>query len=497
MFDKILVANRGEIAVRILRTLREMGIATVAVYSDVDADAPHVALADEAVHLPGVSAAETYLRIPSLLEAARNRGAAAVHPGYGFLSENALFAESCAQAGLAFLGPDPEVIRQMGDKTRARKLMHDAGVPVVPGWSGPPGAPPECFRDEARGLGYPVLVKAAAGGGGKGMRRVDREADLDHALEAAAREAGAAFGDATLYLEKYLDRPRHVEIQIFGDAHGQAVHLFERECSVQRRHQKIVEETPSPALDEEVRRAMGQAACRAARAMGYRNAGTVEFLLDSQGRFYFLEVNARLQVEHPITEALLGLDLVRLQVEVAAGLPLPFRQEDLLPRGHALECRVYAEDPERGFLPSTGRILRYLPPEGPGIRVDSGVAEGSEVTVHYDPLLAKVVTWARTRAQNLEKMRRALDGFILLGPTTNLSFLRRLLDHPEFVAGRLHTHLLESHPVPPAPSEPPLLAWAAAALAAREAGRRAPAAAAAAGTGEESPWAVADGWRAP
>ncbi|MEW6277904.1 MAG: biotin carboxylase N-terminal domain-containing protein, partial [Candidatus Eremiobacterota bacterium] len=440
MLRKVLIANRGEIALRVARTLREMGIAVVAVYSDPDRNSPHLELADEVYALPGDTAAQTYLRFDRILEVARASGADAVHPGYGFLSENPNFAEACAEHGLVFIGPKAAVIRALGDKVQAKQAMQRAQVPTVPGWMPPDGAGPADFRKAAGELGYPIVVKAAAGGGGKGMRRVEDEADLDEAAAAASREAMAAFGDPRVFLEKYFARPRHVEFQIFGDRHGQVVHLCERECSIQRRYQKIVEETPSPALTPGLREQMGEAACRAARTLGYTNAGTVEFLVDQEGRFYFLEVNARLQVEHPITEALLGVDLVRAQVLVAAGEKLPF--EELTPRGHALEVRLYAEDPARNFMPSTGNLDVFHVPAWPRTRLDTGVRQGSQVSSHYDPMLAKLICWGADRPESLARMRAWLREVAVLGVTTNLEFLQDLLLHPEFVAGQTHTHFL-------------------------------------------------------
>lgn len=476
MFRKVLVANRGEIAVRVLQTLQEMAIPTATVYSDVDRDAPHVRLADEAYPLEGTAATETYLQQEKLLAIAQQCGATAVHPGYGFLSENAAFAELLEAAGIKLIGPPARVIRAMGDKIAARRAMAEAGVPVVPGWEGEI-ASLQAVQQAAAEVGYPLLVKAAAGGGGKGMRRVDEAAQLPEALAAAQGEAERAFGDGRVYLERYLTRPRHVEIQIFGDSHANAVHLFERECSVQRRHQKIVEESPSPLLDAALREQMGQAAVRAARAIGYENAGTVEFIVDTSDktrpRPYFLEVNTRLQVEHPVTEWVTGHDLVRAQIMVAAGDRLPFRQEYLRQHGHALECRIYAEDPDNGFLPSTGTLQVYREPRGPGIRVDSGVEQGSEVTVDYDPLLAKLIVWAESRVETLAKMDWALAHYVVLGVRTNIPFLRHLVRHPAFQAGDLHTGFLEDHPIATHPPEVPLPALAAAALAMEEgAGRR-------------------------
>lgn len=446
-FQKILVANRGEIAVRVMQTLQEMGIRTVALASDPDLQAEHVRLADEVIHLPGQKPAETYLQGDRIIEQAKRLNVDAIHPGYGFLSENAAFARACADAGIVFIGPHPDVIETMGDKIAAKRLMEQAGVPVVPGWSGEADTDFFLIAAEAERIGYPVLVKAAAGGGGKGMRRVDNPQDLKAAFDAAAREAQSAFGDARVFLEKYVTRPRHIEFQILGDHHGNVVHLFERECSIQRRHQKIIEETPSTALTPELRDQMGQAAIQAAQAMRYTNAGTMEFILDENGAFFFLEVNTRLQVEHPITELTVHKDLVRLQVLIASGEPLPFRQEDLRQDGHAIECRIYAEDPDNQFMPGIGKLAFYRPPQGPFIRLDNGVREGSEVTVHYDPMLAKLIVWGETRDAALEKMRWALSRFVVLGVANNIAFLKAIIEHPAFIAGDLHTHFLELNPI--------------------------------------------------
>jgi 3-methylcrotonyl-CoA carboxylase alpha subunit len=445
LFQKILVANRGEIAVRVMQTLQEMGIATVALASDPDRAAEHVRVADEVIALPGQKPAETYLQGDRIIELALARGVEAIHPGYGFLSENAAFAQACADAGMIFIGPKPNVIRDMGDKIIAKDLMKKAGVPVVPGWSGDANTHFTEIQGQADAIGYPLLVKAAAGGGGKGMRLVHAASELEAAFAAAAREAQSAFGDARVFLEKYITRPRHIEFQIFGDHHGQVVHLFERECSIQRRHQKIVEETPSPALTQDLRARMGQAAVTAAQVMGYTNAGTVEFILAEDGSFYFLEVNTRLQVEHPVTEMTVHQDLVRLQVMVAAGLPLPFTQADLHQDGHAIEVRIYAEDPARNFMPGIGTLDFYRPPVGPFIRLDSGVREGSEVSVHYDPMLAKLIVWGKSRDIALQKMTWALSRFAIVGVANNVAFLRAIIQHPQFKAGEIHTHFLEEH----------------------------------------------------
>ncbi len=467
MIRKILIANRGEIAVRIAGTLQQMGVTAAAVYSEPDRRALHVQAADEAYPLEGQTSAETYLRGDKIIEIAQRHGCDAIHPGYGFLSENAGFAQACRDAGITFIGPAPDVIRAMGDKITAKQAFVAAGVPVVPGWSGDGHESADAIAREAVRIGFPVLIKAAAGGGGKGMRVVESAAELRGAVEAAQREAKAAFGDGRVFLEKFIRRPRHVEIQIFGDAHGNVVHLFERECSIQRRHQKIIEETPSPALTAALRAEMGAAAVKAAKAIGYTNAGTVEFMVDDAGHFYFLEVNTRLQVEHPVTEMVTGHDLVRAQVLVAAGEPLPFTQQDLRQEGHALECRIYAEDAARGFLPATGTLERYRPPAGPGIRVDSGVYEGAAVSVFYDPQLAKLIVWERTRDAAIRRMAWALRRYVVLGVTTNIEFLQSLIDHPELRAGRLHTQFLDEHDVPTSAADGPDEALIAGALAMR------------------------------
>ena len=444
---RVLIANRGEIAVRIIRACREAGIESVAVYSDADARALHVRTADRAVRIGPAAPAESYLSVAALIAAARATGADAVHPGYGFLSERAELARACEDAGLIFVGPPAEVIARMGSKIEARAVMQAAGVPVVPGLT-PLNQSDAGISAAVEELGYPVLVKASAGGGGKGMRIVRSAAEAREAVPGARREAVAAFGDGTLYVEKLIERPRHVEVQVFADAHGAVVHLFERECSLQRRHQKIVEESPSPALTGDIRTRMGAAAVAAAHVVGYRNAGTIEFLLDGEGpnaRFYFLEMNTRLQVEHPVTECVTGVDLVRAQLAVAAGDRLPWTQASLAPRGHAIECRIYAEDPAHDFLPQAGRLALYREPSAPGIRIDSGVDEGSEIGVSYDPLLAKLVAYGETRDAAITRARTALREFPILGIRTNIPFLIRLLDHEEFRAGRLDTGLIERH----------------------------------------------------
>jgi acetyl-CoA carboxylase biotin carboxylase subunit len=444
---RVLIANRGEIAIRIHRACFEAGIETVAVYSDADADAAHVRAADRAVRIGPTSPAESYLNIPALIDAARATGCDAIHPGYGFLSEQPAFARACEDAGLVFIGPSADTIERMGSKVGSRELMQKAGVPVVPGTT-PPDQSTDGILAAVRTIGLPCLIKASAGGGGKGMRILRDEAAARETIEAARREAQAAFGDGTLYLERLLDRPRHVEIQVFGDSDGNVVHLFERECSVQRRHQKVIEESPSLALTPELREKLGNAAVTAARAVNYRNAGTVEFLLEGTGaeaRFYFLEMNTRLQVEHPVTEAVTGVDLVRAQLEVAAGRPLPWKQRDLCQRGHAIECRIYAEDPANGFLPQAGKLLVYRRPEGPGVRVDDGVCEGSEVPVAYDPLLAKLIVQAETRGAAIERAIAALRQYAVLGIRTNIPFLLRVLRHPAFAAGDVHTAFIDEH----------------------------------------------------
>ena len=444
---RVLIANRGEIAIRVTRACREAGIGSVAVYSDADVDAPHARAADEAVRIGPAAPSESYLNIPALLTAATETGADAIHPGYGFLSERAAFARACEDAGIVFIGPTSETIARMGSKIGARALMEAAGVPVVPGLT-PSDQSDAGLLAALDQIGFPALVKASAGGGGKGMRTLRSRSDAAEAIAAARREALAAFGDGTLYVERLVERPRHVEIQIFGDAHGNVVHLFERECSVQRRHQKVIEESPSPALTPAVRERMGAAAVAAARAVNYRNAGTVEFLLEGSGaeaRFYFLEMNTRLQVEHPVTELVTGVDLVRAQLTVAAGKPLPWSQEALSQRGHALECRIYAEDPSSGFLPQAGRLLVYREPAGPGIRVDGGVVQGGDVPVTYDPMLAKLIVSAETRAAAIDRAIAALRGYPVLGIRTNIPFLVRVLDHPAFRAGDVHTGFIEQH----------------------------------------------------
>ncbi|MDP1570490.1 MAG: acetyl-CoA carboxylase biotin carboxylase subunit [Vicinamibacterales bacterium] len=445
MISRVLIANRGEIALRIIRACRELGVETVAVYSDADQAAPHVLAADHAVRLGPAPPAESYLNIPALLDAARVSGADAVHPGYGFLSERARFARAVEEAGLIFVGPPADAIERMGSKIGARAIMQEAGVPVVPG-EAPEDQSDASLAAAAERIGFPVLIKPSAGGGGIGMKVVRETAGLGDALQAARREALAAFGDGTIYVERLVERPRHVEIQVFADAHGHAVHLFERECSVQRRHQKTIEESPCPVLTPALREQMGAAAVAAARAAGYRNAGTVEFLLDGEGadaRFYFLEMNTRLQVEHPVTECVVGVDLVHAQILVAGGAPLPWSQADLTQRGHAIECRIYAEDPAQAFLPQAGPLLLYREPQGPGIRVDSGVVEGGEVSVYYDPMLAKLIVWGETRERARARAIAALQEYPVLGIRTNIPFLLAILRHERFAEATIDTGFLD------------------------------------------------------
>jgi acetyl-CoA carboxylase biotin carboxylase subunit len=466
MFRKVLIANRGEIAVRVIRTLREMGIASVAVYSDADRASLHVRMADEAEHVGPAASPESYLRIDRILDAARKHGAEAIHPGYGFLSENAEFAAACESAGLVFIGPSAASIRSMGSKTAARRIAVAAGAPVAPGTDRAVAF--EDAREFARAHGYPVLLKAVAGGGGKGMRRVDREADLESAHRDASSEAAGAFGNPAMYVEKLIERPRHIEIQVLGDLHGNMVHLGERECSIQRRHQKVIEECPSPlmARHPEMRAAMGEAAVKAARAAGYYNAGTVEFLVDADRRFYFLEMNTRLQVEHPVTELVTGLDLVKLQIEIAAGAKLPFTQDEVAWRGCAIECRIYAEDPANNFLPFPGKITRLAEPSGPGVRLDSGVYEGWTVPMDYDPLLAKLAVWAPTREHAAARAVRALSEYHVGGIRANIGFFRQILEDAEFRAGHLHTGFIEEFLQRAKAPEPPEDVEAVAALVA-------------------------------
>jgi acetyl-CoA carboxylase biotin carboxylase subunit len=442
MFRKILIANRGEIAVRVMRACREMGIATVAVYSDVDRKALHVRYADQAFHIGPAASSESYLRIDRLLDAAKRSGAEAIHPGYGFLAENPDFARACADAGLVFIGPPVGAMELMGSKTMARHTLTQAGLPVVPGTDRNLASLEEAQR-VADEISYPVMLKASGGGGGKGLRLVRSSAELESAYNTARSEAQNAFNDPSLYLEKYLDRPRHIEIQILGDQHGRLIHLGERECSLQRRHQKLLEECPSPIVHQELRRRMGETAVRIGKLAGYWNAGTVEFLMEQSGNFYFLEMNTRLQVEHPVTELVVGIDLVKEQIRIAAGEKLAWRQRDVRLRGAALECRIYAEDPANNFFPSPGYISRLQVPAGPGVRRDNGVYEGWTVPLEYDPLLSKVAVWGTERTEAIARMRRALGEYEIFGIKTNVLFFRRLLEHPEFVAGRLDTGIID------------------------------------------------------
>lgn len=446
MFSKVMIANRGEIAVRILRACKEMGIATVAVYSEADRDALHVKMADEAYCIGPTAAKDSYLNIKSLISVALFTGADAIHPGYGFLAENAEFADLCAAAGITFIGPDPDAIRKMGDKAVAKDTMKKAGVPVVPGTDGCLEDLEEAVRISAE-IGYPVIVKATAGGGGKGMRVAANEEQLRDAIRQAQQEADSAFGNAGVYLEKYLEGPRHVEIQIIADQLGNTVYLGERDCSIQRRHQKLVEEAPSPALSAELREQMGAAAVAAARAVDYQGAGTVEFLLDRHGRFYFMEMNTRIQVEHPVTEFVTGIDLIREQIAVAAGYPLSFGQSDVQISGWAIECRVNAENPATGFMPSPGKVLAYHPPGGFGIRVDSAVYAGYKISPFYDSMVAKVIVWGKDREDAIRRMRRALGEFVIEGVKTTIPFHLKLLEHEAFVAGEFDTKFLETHEI--------------------------------------------------
>ncbi|MEU1653761.1 acetyl-CoA carboxylase biotin carboxylase subunit [Streptomyces pristinaespiralis] len=491
MFDTVLVANRGEIAVRVIRTLRSLGVRSVAVFSDADAGARHVREADTAVRIGPAPAAESYLSIERLLDAATRTGAQAVHPGYGFLAENAGFAQACAEAGLVFIGPPPSAISLMGDKIRAKETVKAAGVPVVPGSSGS-GLSDEELAAAAREIGMPVLLKPSAGGGGKGMRLTRVESALMDEIAAARREARASFGDDTLLVERWIDRPRHIEIQVLADGHGNVVHLGERECSLQRRHQKIIEEAPSVLLDEATRTAMGEAAVQAARSCGYRGAGTVEFIVPGTdpSQYYFMEMNTRLQVEHPVTELITGLDLVEWQLRVAAGERLAFTQDDVTLTGHAIEARICAEDPSRGFLPSGGTVLRLREPQGEGVRTDSGLSEGSEVGSLYDPMLSKVIAYGPDRPTALRKLRAALADTVTLGVPTNAGFLRRLLAHPAVVAGEMDTGLVEREAEGLVPVGVPDEVYEAAAAV-----RAAALAPRPDGAGWTDPFSVPSGWR--
>jgi acetyl-CoA carboxylase biotin carboxylase subunit len=444
MFKKILIANRGEIAVRVIRACRELGIRAAVIYSEVDRASLHVQLADEAYLVGPPAPRDSYLNIDRIIDIAHKAQAEAIHPGYGFLAENPDFAARCEQEGIIFIGPNSRALRLVGDKLMARQTMEAANIPIIPGMKAV-GRDFAVYAEEAKRLGYPVMIKASAGGGGKGMRIVYEEKELQAALEAGRREALAAFGDESVYLEKYLEEPRHVEFQVLADNHGNIVHLFERECSIQRRHQKIVEETPSQALTPGLRQRMGETAKKVLQVAGYNNAGTVEFLLDKNKNFYFLEVNARLQVEHPVTELTTGIDLVHQQIKVAAGENLAWQQDDIKQRGQAIECRIYAEDPARGFLPSSGKILYLQEPRGPGIRVDSGIYAGWEVPIYYDPILAKLIVWGENREIACRRMVAALRDYVILGIATTIPFLRDVIGHPEFMAGRTTTNFIPQH----------------------------------------------------
>ncbi len=460
MFSKILIANRGEIAIRIMRACKELGIRTVAVYSEADKNALHVSFADESVLLGAPAPNESYLHIERIITAAQQAGAQAIHPGYGFLSENAAFAQAVTQAGLAFIGPPADAIRAMGDKAESKRRMLKAGVPTLPGFEGL--TTQKEFKQAAIVIGYPVLIKAAAGGGGKGLRIVNQESEIQESIDAARREAMNAFGNDRLLIEKFLSSAHHIEFQVFGDQHGKLVHLFERECSVQRRHQKIVEETPSPLLTQRLRSQMGMAAVAAAKTVGYTNAGTVEFIFDpGSSSFYFLEMNTRLQVEHPVTESVVGIDLVQWQIRVAAGEPFPFVQSDFTQRGHAIECRIYSENPADNFLPSTGKLLQVIEPRGPGVRLDSGFTTGDEVTHFYDPLLAKLIVYAENRETAIQRMQVALEEYVIHGVATNIDFLGAVLAHPDFQHGEVTTRWVETKlnwTPPPEPSFEALIA---------------------------------------
>ena len=497
MFNRILIANRGEIACRIIRTCHRLGIASVAVYSQADADALHVRLADQAYCIGGAAPGESYLRGEAVIQAALDSGAQAIHPGYGFLSENADFAEAVAAAGLVFIGPRAESMRRMGSKAGAKQLMAQAGVPVVPGYNGEDQSLATLSREAAR-TGFPLMVKAAHGGGGKGMRVVHRLEDFVPALESCQREALGAFGRDRVLLERYVSSPRHIEIQVFGDTHGNVIHLNERECSAQRRYQKVLEEAPAPGMTPERRAAMGEAAVAAAKAVGYVGAGTIEFIVEPSGAFYFMEMNTRLQVEHPVTEMITGLDLVEWQLRVAAGEPLPLAQDQIPLEGHAIEARIYAEDPAKGFLPSVGRLVHLQPPpESVWVRVDTGVEQGDEITPHYDPMIAKLIVWGENRAQALTRMRQALAQYRIVGVANNVEFLGKLVDSPAFRQADLDTGLIERESafLFGGAEEPPPAAWFAVSCAERlaearrmqESARRAP--------DPTSPWHAVDGWR--
>ncbi|MBC7938698.1 MAG: acetyl/propionyl/methylcrotonyl-CoA carboxylase subunit alpha [Chitinophagaceae bacterium] len=497
MFKKILIANRGEIACRVIKTARSMGVATVAVYSEADANARHVRLADEAVLIGPAAARDSYLAADRILAAAKQTGAEAVHPGYGFLSENADFADACERAGITFIGPPASAIRAMGSKSAAKQLMERASVPLTPGYHGDEQAP-AFLADQAALIGYPVLIKASAGGGGKGMRRVDKAEDFVSALASCQREASNAFGNDHVLVEKYVQKPRHIEIQVFGDKQGNVVYLFERDCSVQRRHQKVLEEAPAPGMTPERRAAMGKAAVDAAKAVGYVGAGTVEFIANQDGSFYFMEMNTRLQVEHPVTEMITGLDLVEWQLRVASGEALPLRQDQLAITGHALEARVYAEDPDRGFLPSTGRLVHLAAPAvSDHVRVDTGVEQGDEITPHYDPMIAKLIVWGTDRNQALARMRQALAQYRVVGVQNNIEFLARLVSVPAFANADLDTGLIEREQdlLFPTSQSVPDDVWLVAALAELHREARVAEGRADRANDRDCPWRALDGWR--
>ena len=444
MFKKILIANRGEIAVRIIQACQEMGIKTVAVYSEVDSHSPHVEIADESINLGDPTPSESYLNIAKIIESAQSASAEAIHPGYGFLAENPDFAKACHDSDIKFIGPTSEVIRLMGDKIEAKKTIASAQVPIIPGYHGVKQDLSTLIK-EGEKIGFPLLVKATAGGGGKGMRIVHTEAELEQSIESAKREAKSAFGNDSIFLEQYIDKPRHIEFQILADEYGHVIHLFERECSIQRRHQKIIEETPSPVMTSKLRQAMGQAAVAAAEAVGYTNAGTIEFMVDGKHNFYFMEMNTRLQVEHPITEATTGVDLVKWQLRIANSKELTIKQKDLFQRGHALECRIYAEDPSNGFLPSIGTLEKVEIPIGPNVRNDTGIETNFQVNPYYDPMLAKLTVSSENRKESINKMIWALSHYVILGVTTNISFLKKVLEHPEFKKGNITTQFINDY----------------------------------------------------
>jgi 3-methylcrotonyl-CoA carboxylase alpha subunit len=497
MFTKILIANRGEIACRVIKTARRMGIRTVAVYSEADAGARHVRMADEAVCIGAPPPRESYLVVDKIIAAALATGAQAIHPGYGFLSENEDFAQSCEKNGIVFIGPPVYALRAMGSKSEAKKLMEKAGVPLTPGYHGDQQEP-DFLKQQADAIGYPVLIKAAAGGGGKGMRAVNTSEEFLDALASCKREAASSFGDQHVLIEKYLQRPRHIEFQIFGDSHGNCAYLFERDCSVQRRHQKVLEEAPAPGMTPERRAAMGKAAVDAALAVGYVGAGTVEFIVNQDGTFYFMEMNTRLQVEHPVTEMITGLDLVEWQLKVAAGEVLPLRQEQLMIRGHALEARIYAEDPDKGFLPSIGKLIHLAPPtETLHVRVDTGVEQGDEISPHYDPMIAKLIVWDESRDRALARMLQALADYRVVGVSNNVGFLSRVVACPAFAQADLDTGLIERERafLFPESAEPPAEAWLVAALAELVRDQQYAAAEATESSDPHSPWHARDGWR--